>query len=216
MKRISLVLIPFVLVLVCSCQPVVTENDAQSTPMHKILFFGNSLTAGYGLQDPLKNFPSQLQTLATEAGFELKALNAGISGETSAQAQMRLPALLRLAPDVLVLELGINDALQGYPPDEVQVHLVRIIRAFRQNDPDLPVLLLGFEPQDIGFQPVHPAYGQLYHKIAEQENCHLIPSILNSILPEEDKMLPDQLHPTASGYRVIAEQVWKELQYLLA
>lgn len=206
-----------VLILLSSCRPNPTNESTMdqemTSPPVRILFLGNSLTAGYGLEDPLLGFPSLLRQRLNQANYHVDILNAGISGETSSGGRQRLPYLLTTIPDILVLELGINDALQGYPPDSTYDELSAILKQVQSVNPQVRVLLIGFVPSDIPWEAINPAWPMVYQKLATTFNVTLVPSILQD-LPAE-ALLPDGLHPNAEGYQAIAAQLLPFLTALL-
>src|SRR2546423_9524726 len=117
-----------------------TAQPAAATRTPVVLFFGTSLTAGYGL-DPEQAFPSLIEKKATEDGLPIKAINAGLSGETTAGAVRRIDWVLRTPADMVVIEAGANDALRGLSPDAARTNLERLSTAGRAEQPPTQIVL---------------------------------------------------------------------------
>jgi len=188
-----------------------TMSESTAPKALKVIFLGNSITAGYGLADPLKAFPNVFELLAREAGHRLTVLNAGISGETSAQAIERLPLVLSSPADVLFIELGINDYLQGRSAEATARSLTTLIQRARELVPeikihltDIPVSVYDPQPSAQRFQAIFPA-------IAREQSLSLMPAYLDKIWTNSELHLPDTLHPNEQGYAFIARQ---HLEYL--
>ena len=185
------------------------ENNAQL-----ILFLGDSLTAGYGI-DPAQAFPALIQQKIDRKGWPFEVLNAGLSGETSAGGLRRISWMLQRIPGVLVLELGANDGLRGFPLELTKRNLQGIISRARKQLPDLPIVLAGMMvPPNLG-----PDYTQrfqaLYQELAEDNGLSLIPFLLEGVAGKPELNLADGIHPTPQGHKIIAETVWKTLEPVL-
>ena len=190
--------------------------------MKNILFFGDSLTAGYGLP-AADSFPARVQEKIDAAGLPYRALNYGVSGETSAGGRQRLPTVLaRQAPDVFVLALGANDGLRGIAVRETTANLRAMLHEVRQGFPAATLVLAGLEfPFDLGPLGV-PALGHyaqefngLFRGLAQAEGVAFIPSLLAGVLGRRELNLPDRVHPNAAGQRLLAANVWAVLAPLL-
>jgi acyl-CoA thioesterase-1 len=185
--------------------PAVADDTTQSEKV--ILFFGNSLTAGYGLE-PTEAFPALIQQQLDSLGYDYRTVNAGLSGETTASGLSRLDWVLERQPvDVFVLELGANDGLRGIEPTETQRNLSAIIDRVRATNPDVKIVLAGMlVPPNMGndyterFQKVFPA-------VAEAKNVTLIPFLLEGVAGDPDLNQADGIHPTAEGQRMVADNV---------
>ena len=216
----------FVLCICCGCQPPQpNENNPekptgvklkkpspQKTPT--ILFFGNSLTAGYGL-DISEAFPALIQKRLDSLGFYYKVINAGLSGETTASGRNRIEWVLREEVSILVLELGANDGLRGIDPLETRENLGAIIDIFLDRNPSGKVLLAGMEvPPNMG--PDYAAnFRVIFEEIATEYNIKLIPFLLEGVGGEEDLNQTDGIHPTSEGHQIVAENVWIVLSSML-
>lgn len=192
----------------------VSTSSAQATQSARILVFGDSITAGYGL-DRDEAFPALLEKRAVAAGYAVEIVNAGLSGETSAGGVRRVAWVLKGPIDVFVLELGANDALRGLPLDQTKDNLIKIITEVRTRYPQVQVLLAGMKSlPNLGAQ-----YGreleEMYSAVSEQSGVPLIPFILEGVGGVPELNLPDGLHPTAAGHVIIAETVWPYLKRAL-
>ncbi len=181
-----------------------------------ILFFGDSLTAGYGI-GAAQAFPALLQPRLDAAGLAYRAINAGQSGDTSASGRARLPETLARhpQPDIFVLELGANDGLRGHPPATTHTNLTAIFDAVRRQHPPVRLLLLGMALPPMLGGPTAAAFGALFHELAARYNCGFVPFLLDGILLNPALTLPDRLHPNAAGQRRMADVVWPALRPML-
>jgi len=179
-----------------------------------ILFFGNSLTAGYGLE-PSQAFPALIEQKAEAAGINCRAVNAGLSGETTAGGKSRISWVLRQPVDIFVLELGGNDGLRGLPVEATRNNLQAIIDTVRKKSPDARIVLAGMQiPPNMG--PDYTAkFRQIYPELAKKNQLELIPFLLEGVGGIPKLNLPDGIHPTAEGHKIVANTVWKTLGPLL-
>ncbi len=190
--------------------------DAAASPGNRkvVLFLGTSLTAAYGL-DPEQGFPARIQEKIDSAGLPYEAVNAGLSGETSAGARNRIGWLLEQPFDVLVLETGANDMLRGAPVDSLATNLQAIIDTVRRRRPDAAVVLAGmFATPNLG-QAYTSRFDALYPEVARRNGLPLIPFLLDGVAGRPDFNLPDGVHPNARGQRQVAETVWRTLEPVL-
>jgi acyl-CoA thioesterase-1 len=190
--------------------------------MRNIVFFGNSLTAGYGLPAQ-QAFPALIQQKIDSLGLSWQCINAGVSGETSAGGVARLPTVLsKRRPDVFVLELGANDGLRGIPVRETTQNLQRIIDEVHRRYPEAQIVLVGMEfPFDLGplgghqFARYASDFKALFRQVAEKNRLPFVPFLLQGVLGRPDLNLPDRAHPNAAGYRIVADNVWPVLEPVL-
>lgn len=179
-----------------------------------MLFVGTSLTAGYGVGAPLA-FPTLIQAKIDSAGLPFRTVNAGISGETSAGGLSRIDWALQLPVDILVLELGANDALRGLDPAAMQRNLDRIIQRTRARYPDSRIVIAGMQaPPNLGSNYT-TRFRRAFRELAEEHDAVLIPFILEGVGGRPDLNQPDGIHPTAAGHRIMANTVWEYLRPLL-
>jgi len=184
--------------------------------MKQVLFFGDSLTAGYGLASPqTQSLPALLSARAIEAGSAFHFINAGISGDTTTTALVRLPKLLQIPSDIFVVALGANDMLRGYPADTLAANLESIIGQIRKAQPMAKILLLGMElPIWINVGQAD-AYRNTYAKLAGHHQLTFLPFLLDGVIGKMHLNLPDRVHPNEKGYQLIAQRVWPLLKGLL-
>lgn len=181
-----------------------------------VLFYGDSLSAGYGLEDTAGlSFPGLIQAKITEAGLPYRVVNAGLSGETTAGGLRRIDWILRQQVDVFILELGGNDGLRGLPVATSRGNLVAIIERVRAKNPSVKILLAGMQmPTSMG-PDYTVAFAAMFPEIAEQQKVTLIPFLLEDVGGMPSMNLPDGIHPNPEGHRRVAETVWTYLKPLL-
>ena len=176
-----------------------------------ILFFGNSLTAGYGLE-PEEAFPALIQAQIDSLELDYAVVNAGLSGETTAGGRNRLSWVLNQKTDVFVLELGANDGLRGIPLDETRRNLETIINAVRERNPETEIILAGMQiPPNMG-QAYTTEFRSIFPELAEKHNLHLIPFLLEGVAGDPDLNQADGIHPTTEGQKIVAANVWQVLK----
>jgi acyl-CoA thioesterase-1 len=191
----------------------VLSSPGTAAPAEKVVvFLGDSLTAGYGLPAD-QAFPSLLERKLRDGGTPVRVLNAGVSGDTSAGALRRLSWVLRQRPDVVVVELGANDALRGQPTSGIEANLRSILEQCR--DAGAKVLLVGMQiPTSYG-----PEYGgefaALYPRLAKSLGVPLVPFLLEGVAGRPSLNLEDGIHPNAEGQKIVAANVLPHLSGLL-
>jgi len=188
------------------------EKDTLAVTKFKtIIFFGNSLTAGYGLE-PSEAFPALIQNKLDSLNLNYKVINAGVSGETTSGGNSRVDWILRQPIDVFVLELGANDGLRGIPLKETKNNLQSMINKVTIAYPNAKIILAGMQiPPNMGMQYT-TEFRNIYPELAKKNNITLIPFILEGVGGEAKLNQEDGIHPTAEGHKVIAENLWKEIQ----
>jgi acyl-CoA thioesterase I len=188
-------------------------STAAPTP-RIILFLGDSITAGFGL-NPAEAFPALIQQKIDAHRWSFQVVNAGQSGDTSAGGLGRLDWLLKNRVDVLVLELGANDGLRGLPVETTRKNLQAIIEHTKHKYPEAKVILAGMKvPSNMGGD-----YGRKFEAVfadlAKKNNAPLIPFILEGVGGVRELNLADGIHPTAKGQEMVAANVWKVLEPVL-
>jgi acyl-CoA thioesterase I len=179
-----------------------------------ILFLGDSITAGYGLE-PADAYPALIQAKMVAKRFNFKAINAGQSGDTSAGGLNRLDWLLRNRIDVMVLELGGNDGLRGLPTETTRKNLQAIIDRTKKKYPEAKIILAGMKvPPNMG-SDYGKQFNAIFPELAKQNQIPLIPFILEGVGGVRDLNLADGIHPTAKGQEIVANNVWKVLEPVL-
>lgn len=177
-----------------------------------ILFFGNSLTAGYGLEDPADAFPSVIQQKLDSLNLPYKAVNAGLSGETTSGGVNRINWLLKQPIDIFVLELGANDGLRGIPVTETKKNLQSILDTVAVRYPNAKRILLGMEvPPNMGGKYV-AEFRSIFRQVADENKIPFVPFMLDGVAGNVKLNLRDGIHPTAEGYKIVANNVWEVLK----
>jgi acyl-CoA thioesterase-1 len=188
-------------------QPVGAERG-------RVVFLGTSLTAGLGL-DPEQAYPALIQQKMDAAGLRFEAVNAGVSGETSAGARRRIDWLLRQPASVVVIETGANDGLRGLEVDSLRSNIQAIIDEARRLSPPPAIVLVGMRaPPNLG--PIYARrFQRVYPDLAEANDVPLVPFLLEGVAGEAALNQADMIHPTAEGQQRMAEAVWKVLEPVL-
>lgn len=186
------------------------------TPPHTLLFFGDSLTAGYGLDDPqAEAYPAVIQGKIDAAHLPWRVVNAGLSGETTAGGLRRVDWVLRQRIDVFFLALGGNDGLRGIDPATTQRNLEGIVDRVRAKYPAAKIVVAGMQmPASMGPDYVR-RYQAVFPAVAETKHAILLPFLLEGVAGRPDLNQSDGIHPTAAGARLVAETVWKTIKPLL-
>lgn len=190
--------------------------------MQNIIFFGNSLTAGYQLR-AAEAFPALLQQRIDSLHLPYKTFNYGVSGETSAGGRQRVGSVLARQPvDVFVLELGANDGLRGIAVRETTHNLQDIIDQVRLKYPQARIVLVGLEfPFDLGALGGHrfghyaQEFKASFRTLAEKNSLPLVPFLLQGVLGRRELNLADGVHPNAQGHKLLANNVWAVLEGVL-
>lgn len=180
----------------------------------RILFFGDSITAGHGI-DTEKAFPALIQQKIDSLGWDFKAVNGGLSGETSAGGLRRVDWMLRQPVSVFVLELGGNDGLRGIDLDVTQKNLQKIIDKVNTKYPEARIVLAGMQvPPNLGPEYTEK-FKEMYPELAHKNDLTLIPFLLEGVGGHPQYMQGDGIHPNVKGHRIIAETVWDTLRPIL-
>lgn len=195
-------------------QTPATADASQPQSPKTILFFGNSLTAGYGL-DPSEAFPALIQQKIDSLDLPYKVINSGLSGETTAGGKSRISWVLREKVDVFVLELGGNDGLRGIDLQSTRQNLQAIIDTVKARNPETRIVIAGMQiPPNMG-PDYTTRFKDLFAAVAQKNNTALIPFLLEGVGGIPALNLPDGIHPTAEGHKIIARNVWQVLQPIL-
>jgi acyl-CoA thioesterase I len=187
----------------------VPANDAAK--LRTILFFGNSLTAGYGLELS-EAFPALIQNKIDSLHLPYKVINAGVSGETTSGGIGRIDWILRQPIDVFVLELGGNDGLRGIPLTVTEKNLQAIIDKVKSKYPSVKIVLVGMQiPPNMG-QDYTNEFKKIYPGLATKNNVSLIPFLLKGVGGDPKLNQDDGIHPNKTGEQIVAENVWEVLK----
>ena len=179
----------------------------------RLLVVGDSLSAGYGL-DEIDSFPAQLERALIKAGYEIKVINAGVSGDTTAGGRGRIAWALAEKPDAVIVELGANDGLRGLSPEMSADNLSAIVSLIREAG--IPVLIAGMKaPPNLG-----PEYGrefeQIYQPLAKIEGVSLYPFFLEGVAAIKHLNQQDGIHPNPQGVAVVVEKIMPAVKNLLS
>jgi len=210
------------LVLLTACGSKPTSNDSQQNAAKSesvdqmvkknILFFGDSLTAGYGLDDPDQAFPGVIQHQLDSLKLPYQVINAGLSGETSAGGLGRIDWVLKQNVNVFILELGANDGLRGIPTDETAKNLQAIIDKVSAKYPHAKIILTGMQvPPSMGADYAN-SFKAIFPTIAQKNKIELIPFLLDNVAGIPKLNQKDGIHPTADGAKIVAANVWMVLK----
>lgn len=179
-----------------------------------ILFFGNSLTAGYGL-DTEEAFPALIQDRLDSLQLKYTAINSGLSGETTSGGLNRLSWVLNQKVEVFVLELGANDGLRGVPLKETRNNLQSIIDLVKEKNPDCKIIIAGMQiPPNMG-QAYTKEFRKIFPDLATKNTIALIPFLLKNVAGIPELNLEDGIHPTAEGQKIVRDNVWAILKNTL-
>ena len=196
-----------------------TEAEAKDSTQVKaaqktILFFGNSLTAGYGI-DPEDAFAGLTQQKLDSLGKDYRVINGGLSGETTAGGLSRLDWFLEEEPSIFVLELGGNDGLRGILPSESKRNLLSIIEKVQSKYPNTKIILAGMQiPPNMG-QEYTDEFKAIYPAVAAEKNVTLIPFLLEGVAGNPELNLPDGIHPTEAGHKIVFKTVWPFIEKMI-
>jgi len=188
------------------------QNPALSESRPVILAFGDSLTAGYGVQ-PGAAYPARLQLRLDTLGSKYRVVNMGISGDTTAGGRARMKAALEQKPSIVILELGANDGLRGLPIPQMQMNLDQMIQDFKKTG--AKVVLAGMTlPRNYGDAYVK-SFEDVFRSLAKKYDLPLIPFFLEGVAGNPKYTLQDLIHPNADGYVLVTDIVLKTLKPLL-
>jgi acyl-CoA thioesterase-1 len=178
----------------------------------RIVAFGDSLTAGYGLSSD-ESYPALLQERLIEANYHYKVINAGVSGDTTAGGLRRLDWVLKSRPTIVILELGGNDGLRGHPLDDTYANLEKIIQRLKAEG--VAILLAGMKiPPNYG-EAYTSEFSMMYEKLAKKYDVTLMPFFLEDVAARPTLTQADGIHPTAEGYQIIVANLLESLAPLL-
>ncbi|MGD1959271.1 MAG: arylesterase [Fulvivirga sp.] len=176
-----------------------------------IIFFGDSITAGYGLSKE-QAFPALIASSLKEEGLNCEILNAGLSGETSAGGLSRIDWILRKPVDVFVLELGANDGLRGLPLESTKSNLQKIIDKVKVQNPDVALVIAGMMvPPNLGNEYTKE-FQEIFPDLARANDAMLIPFLLDGVAGNQDLNLADGIHPNVEGHKIVAKNIFSVIK----
>ncbi|MBE0574473.1 MAG: arylesterase [Desulfuromonadales bacterium] len=201
MRLIKICLL-LLLAATCSVQPLLANSTAE--PMKRLLVLGDSLTAGHGLAAG-ETFPEQLERALQQAGHNVTVINAGVSGDTTAGGLARLDWALRDDPQLVIVELGGNDALRGLPPEETFANLDAILE--RLDTAGVCIILTGMQaPRNLGVDYT-TAFNQIYTRLASKHKVSFYPFFLDGVALDPALNQADGIHPNSAGVGVIVDRM---------
>ncbi len=195
-------------------EPSKEAEDQQGKKEKVILFFGNSLTAGYGLEEE-QSFPSLIQDRIDSLNMDYAVVNAGLSGETTAGGLGRIDWVLKQDINIFVLELGGNDVLRGLDLESTRTNLTGIVERVKTKDPGIKIVIAGMlAPPNMG-EDYTDAFGKIYPVLAKQFGAEFIPFLLDGVGGHPEYNQGDGIHPNVEGARILRDNIWKVLEPML-
>jgi acyl-CoA thioesterase-1 len=191
--------------------PIAPAQSASAAGMKSILVFGDSLSDGFMLPRS-EAYPALLAKKLRAAGLNFQVTNASASGGTTEGGLERLPAHLKRRIDILVLELGINDAFRGLPIDQIENNLQQIIDKVKARNPSVRIVIAGMQLPGYTADDYVAAFGKMFTDLASKNNAALVPYLLQGVAGDPSLNLPDGIHPNAAGQKILAENVWRVLE----
>ena len=206
------------LTAIVALSPIQTAKAAKrdASKVITIVALGDSLTAGYGLSRK-QAYPALLAEKMRESGYDFEVVNAGSSGDTTAGGLRRLPEILRTRNkiDILIIELGINDAFRGIEIDQIRANLQAIIDRTRARHPGVSIIVAGMQLPGYSSDDYVSAFGEMFAALAEKNRATLIPFFLEGVGGNPELNQWDRVHPNAAGQRVLAANVWRVLEPII-
>jgi acyl-CoA thioesterase-1 len=192
-----------------------TGAAASAADRRVVMFVGTSLTAALGL-DPSLGYPARVQAKIDSAGLPFEVVNAGVSGEVSRQARDRVGKWLVKQPfDVMVLETGANDMLQGLSLPALRSNIQAIVDTVRKARPGVTIVLAGMVAAPNLGQRYGTQFHAIYTDVARDDTVPLIPFLLDGVAGHPELNLGDGIHPNERGHRIVAQNVWRVLEPVL-
>ena len=190
-----------------------TTTSSSLSTKKNILFFGDSLTAGYGLSDPADDaYPAVIQHKIDSLKLPYNVINAGNSGETTSGGLGRIDWVLKQKVDIFILELGANDGLRGIPVEETRRNLQAIIDKVKNKYPNAKIILTGMQvPPSMGADYAN-SFKAVFPQLAQKNKIDFVPFLLTNVggIPKLNQA--DGIHPTAEGAKIVANNVWQVLR----
>jgi acyl-CoA thioesterase-1 len=193
------------------CAPAAHAAARDSSPMKRIVVFGDSLSDGFLLKRS-EAYPALLINKLRAAGLSYEVLNASASGGTTEGGLRRLPPHLKRKIDIFILELGINDVFRGVPVDEIRENLQKIIDQVKRANPNVRIVIAGMQLPNYSADDYVSAFGKMYVDLAAKNHAALVPYLLEGVGGDPQLNFPDRLHPNAAGQKILAENVWRVLE----
>ena len=186
-------------------------EHASAAEMKTILVFGDSLSDGFMLKRS-EAYPALLAKKLRVAGLKFQVINASASGGTTDGGLERLPAHLKQRTDILILELWINDAFRGVPTDQIETNLQQIVDKVKARNPNVRVIIAGMQLPGYTADDYVSAFGNIFANLAAKNEAALVPYLLQGVAGNPSLNLPDGIHPSAAGQKILAGNVWRVLE----
>lgn len=188
----------------------------QAVETKTIVFLGDSITAGYGLENPsAQAYPALIQQKITATSMPYRVVNAGISGDTTSGGLRRLDWIFRQRVDILVIALGGNDGLRGIDPGVTHANLQALIDRVRAKRPGIRLMLAGMQMPSNMSEAFTRQFAEIFPDLAQKNDLVLVPFLLEGVGGVPELNQPDFIHPTAHGQTLIADNVWRHLHPML-
>jgi acyl-CoA thioesterase-1 len=193
---------------------IVAAPSALAETRKTVVVLGDSMAAGYGVE-PAQAYPALLQEKINAAGLPFAIVDAGVSGDTTADGLGRMDWLLQRKMDVLIVELGGNDGLRGIPTATIQSNLQAIIDHARKRYPAIKIVITGMKmPANLG-PDYAEAFAKVFPELARKNRAALVPFLLEGVGGDASLNQADGIHPTPEGHKIVAQNVWKVLKPIL-
>lgn len=190
---------------------IVSLQNIRASPTKAILVFGDSLSDGFMLKRS-EAYPALLARKLRAAGLNFQVTNASASGGTTQGGLDSLPPHLKHRIDILILELGINDAFRALPIDEIEKNLQQIINKVKARNPNVRVVIAGMQLPNYTADDYVSAFGKMFVDLASRNGAALVPYLLDGVAGDPTLNLADGIHPNAAGQQILAETVWRVLE----
>ncbi|HEU0275623.1 MAG TPA: arylesterase [Candidatus Udaeobacter sp.] len=190
-------------------------NAVNGASEKTILVLGDSISQGFGLA-PNEAYPMLLAKKLRLAGFKFRITNASAAGGTTEGGLERLPRHLKQSIDIFILELGINDAFQGVPVDQIERNLQEIINKVKKRNPKVRLVIAGMQLPNYGADDYISQFGKIFTALAAKNGAALIPFLLQGVVGDPSMNLSDGIHPNIAGQKALAETVWHVLEPVVA
>ncbi len=190
------------------------ETEKAKSDKKVVLFYGDSLTAGYGLEDD-QSFPSRIEDKIDSLALDYTVVNAGLSGETTSGGLQRLDWVMKQKVDIFFLELGANDMLRGLPLEETRKNLSAIITKVKAKNANIKIALCEMMAAPNMGDDYVKAFNQIFKDLAKEHNITFVPFFLDGVAGHPDLLLRDGKHPNAKGQIIAADNIWKVLEGML-
>ncbi len=189
-------------------------TEEEKSDKKVILFYGDSLTAGYGLDED-DSFPSLIEDKIDSLELNYTVVNAGLSGETTSGGLKRIDWVMKQKVDIFFLELGANDMLRGLPLEETRKNLSEIISIVKAKNPNIKIALCEmWAPPNMG-EKYTTEFIKIYKDLASPPDIQFVPFLLDGVAGHKNLLLPDGLHPNTKGQVIVAENIWRTLKGML-